>query len=75
MFVSDSGALAREARAAEHHGKENVVNYPSKKIWQSRDRPLARLTVRPHHGHTNAKSRVGCGEGFLARKRMATRVL
>ena len=23
---------------AEHHGRENVVNYPSEKIWQSRDR-------------------------------------
>ena len=32
------GALAHEARAAEHHGQENVVNYPSEKIWQSRDR-------------------------------------
>ena len=29
-----SGALAREARAAEHHGYENVVNYPSEKMWQ-----------------------------------------
>ena len=29
----NSGALAREARAAEHHGKENVVNYPSEKVW------------------------------------------
>ena len=57
---------------AEHQGEEKVFNYPSKKIWPSRERAL---TVRLHHRHTNAKFRVVCGEGFLARKRMATRVL
>ena len=35
----------------------------------------ARPPVRPLHWHTNAKFRVVCGEGFLARKRMAIRVL
>ena len=29
----NSGALAPEARAAEHHGWENVVSYPFEKIW------------------------------------------
>ena len=44
-----------------------------KKMWQSThtDRP----TVRLHHRHTKAKFGVVCGEGFLARKQMATRVL
>ena len=32
-LVLNTGALARFARAAEHHGYENVVNYPSEKIW------------------------------------------
>ena len=32
-FIINSGAFAREARAAEHHGEENVVNYPYEKIW------------------------------------------
>ena len=31
-------------------------------------------SVRLHHRHTNAKFREACGEGFLTRKRMATRV-
>ena len=31
--LNKNGALARAARAAEHHGQENVVNYPSEKIW------------------------------------------
>ena len=30
---SHGGALAREAGAAEHHRKENVVIYPTEKIW------------------------------------------
>ena len=34
-----SGALAREARAAEHHEKQNLVNYPSEKIWLKRNVP------------------------------------
>ena len=29
----NSGAPAHEARAAEHHGQQNLVNYPSEKIW------------------------------------------
>ena len=29
----NSGALAREASAAEHHGWENLINYASEKIW------------------------------------------
>ena len=28
--LNNNGAFAR---AAEHHGQENVVNYPSEKIW------------------------------------------
>ena len=27
------GALALAKRAAEHHGKQHLVNYPSEKIW------------------------------------------
>ena len=60
----NSGALARKARAADHHWSENVMNSPSEKIWQSRDRTR---TIRPHHRHINAKIRVVCGEGFLYR--------
>ena len=45
---------------------------PIREIWQSRDRTP---TARPHHRHTNAKFPVVCCEDFLARKRMATRVL
>ena len=41
----DSGALAREARAAEHHGQENAVNYPSDKFVTHRT-PTARPSVR-----------------------------
>ena len=33
IVPSYSEALARETRAAEHHGEKNVVNYPSEKIW------------------------------------------
>ena len=51
--------------------KMYVVNYPSEKIWQSRDR-IPNPPARPYHRNTNAKFRVVCGEGFLARKRMAT---
>ena len=51
---------------------KKIWYYPSEKIWESRDRTP---TNRPHHRHTNAKFRVACGEGFLARKRMGTRVL
>ena len=53
-----------------------MANYPSEKIWQSRDRrPTDRQTVRPHHRHTKVNFWVVCGEGFLARKRTATRVI
>ena len=47
----NSGGLAREARAAEHHRYENVVIYPSEKIWQSHDR----TPDHPHHRHANVK--------------------
>ena len=30
---SGAPARAKRARAAEHHGEENLVNYPSEKIW------------------------------------------
>ena len=33
FILSYSGPHAREARAAEPRGKENVVNYPSEKVW------------------------------------------
>ena len=53
-----------------------MANYPSEKIWQSRDRrPTDPQTVRPHHRHTRVNFWVVCGEGFLARKRTATRVI
>ena len=31
--ISYSGALAREARAVEYHGYENLVIYPCVNIW------------------------------------------
>ena len=73
VFTYYSGALAREARSGAPWvtkcGKlpirENLTVHP----------PPALPTVRPHHRHTNTKFRVVCGEGFLAQKRMATRVL
>ena len=33
------------SRAAEHHGYENVVNYLSEDIWQSRDRTPPARTI------------------------------
>ena len=59
-----SGALARGAP-----WEENVVNYPSEKIWQSRDRIPP---DRRYHRHTNTKFRAVCAEGLFARKRMGT---
>ena len=61
-----NGALEREAPWVRKYGKlpirENLVF-----TWPYIDRS----TVRPHHRHTNAKFRLVCGAGFLARKRMA----
>ena len=46
----------REARAAEYHGEENVVNYLSEKIWKSRDRaPNDRPTVLQNDRYTKVK--------------------
>ena len=47
-----SGAHAREAHAAEHHGYENVVIYPPRKFG---NHVTVRPTVRLHHRHTNVK--------------------
>ena len=50
-------------------GKKMWLTTHSKEIWQSRDRrPPDCTTAIP-------TQRVVCGEGFLARKRIATRVI
>lgn len=43
----NSGALVCKARAVGHHEEENVVNYPSNKIWQSRD--CTPIACPPNH--------------------------
>ena len=62
-----SGALARLARGSGAPWLRKCSNLPIREnfaiTWSYTDRP----TVRLHHRHTNAKFRVVCGEGFLAR--------
>ena len=59
LLLTCSGALAREARVAVVVGNHEVITLP----------------YTDHPRFTNAIFRVVYGEVFLARKRMATRVL
>ena len=65
FFFLGGGKLISELVSSGTPWVRKSVNYPSKKIWQSRDRAL---TVRLHHSHTNAKFRVVCGKGFFGAK-------
>ena len=54
----NSGALAREA---EHHGNENLVNYPSEKIWLWRQRNPSVRTLFEGDGRESGVSSSGGG--------------